>query len=258
AVGQGELAADGRLDAAIRRGPGQPGGAVDTVAIEQGDSGHAEARGFGGERLGMLGTFEEREGRLRVELDEHGSVVEAVEIPVAGEAIAGEPTERAVGEHHVPLVARPRLPIPPLTRRSPRTRRGDDEPCLHARRTLPRRLDLYAPRRPHPPQREPLPPLSGRGLEDVVLSWNSLSTSTISRGGLSRRREREHREGIGTVRVDEHRRSQIVGADEGGEAREHGDEIAGSGRGRLREPSLPGLRPDRMSADRTTDHGGGG
>src|SRR5207237_9237366 len=99
---------------------------------------------------------------------------------------------------------------------------------------------------------------SGRRLEDVVLSWNSLSTSTISRGGLSRRREREHREGIGTVRGDEHRRSQIVGADEGGEAREHGDEIAGGGRELLPEPSVPRLRPDRMSADRDPDHGGGG
>src|SRR5207245_2394319 len=98
-------------------------------------------------------------------------------------------------------------------------------------------LDLYAPRRPHPPQREPRPPLSG--LKNVVLSRNSLSPSTIGRGGLSRRREREHREGISAVRVDEHRRSQIVGADEGGEAREHGDEHTGKAPERIDLPLEP-------------------
>ncbi len=72
AVGQGDLAADDRLHARLHGGASQPGRPVHAVAIHQRDGGHVEARRFGGERFGMLGAFEERERRLRVQLDEHG------------------------------------------------------------------------------------------------------------------------------------------------------------------------------------------
>ena len=72
AVGQRDLAADDRLHARVRGRAGQPRRAVDAVAIDHGQRGHLESRRLGGERLGVLGAFEEREGRLGVELDEHG------------------------------------------------------------------------------------------------------------------------------------------------------------------------------------------
>jgi len=39
--------------------------------IDEGDRGHVQARGLGGEGLGMLRAFEKRERRLRMQLDEH-------------------------------------------------------------------------------------------------------------------------------------------------------------------------------------------
>ena len=52
-------------------------------------------------------------------------------------------------------------------------------------------FDLYAARRPYPAQREPQPRSFGAARLD-------------RRRGIARRRERQHREGIGAMRVDEH------------------------------------------------------
>ena len=154
----------------------------------------------------MLGAFEERDRRLRVELDEHGSVVEAVEKPVAREPIANEPAERAVAEHHIPFVSRPRLGVPPLARRAPRARARDDTSRVHVRRSLTRGPHVHTARRPDPTQREPMLTLARR-ISSVgestrlitgsgrVLSQGAPPPSTIGRLGLGRRRERAHRPG---------------------------------------------------------------
>jgi hypothetical protein len=73
AVLQGQLAADERADAGARGGLVEARGAVEAVAVDQRQHGHVEARGFGDERFGLFGGFKKREGRLRVELDEHRS-----------------------------------------------------------------------------------------------------------------------------------------------------------------------------------------
>ena len=76
--------------------------------IHEGDGGHVEACRLADQRLRLLRALEKREGRLRVQLDEHGSsVVDAVEIPAVRDTIVHEPAQQPVVQHGIPLVARP-------------------------------------------------------------------------------------------------------------------------------------------------------
>ena len=71
AVGERDLAADDRPDARVERRAGEARRAVHAVPVHQRHRGHPEARRLCGEGLRLGGALEERERRLRVQLDEH-------------------------------------------------------------------------------------------------------------------------------------------------------------------------------------------
>src|SRR5438105_1909286 len=52
-------------------------------------------------------------------------VVDTVEIPLPREKIAREPADRAIGQRDVPLIACPRVRVPPLARDTPRSGASD-------------------------------------------------------------------------------------------------------------------------------------
>ncbi len=65
----GDFCADVGADAVFLGGGVEAGGAVDAVAVEQGDGGEVELDGGADEGLGLRGAFEKAEGAGGVELD---------------------------------------------------------------------------------------------------------------------------------------------------------------------------------------------
>src|SRR5205814_4397231 len=87
-------------------------------------------------------------------------VIDAIEIPLPRTEVAREPADGAVGERHVPLVARPRPGVPPFARHAPRAGASDDahlgSKCAvdQRRSALAVRGDPHPTRRAQPAQRQ--------------------------------------------------------------------------------------------------------
>ena len=189
---------------------------------------------------------------------------------MAAAQIEREPTERAVGERDVPFVPRPPVDVPPIPRESPRARGGDARD--RALRSIARRRGS-APRRRCRAAAAAVAARSAAvalgGTQAVAARAGRVAPPVLRRracGSLSaqsarhsppassatppppprprsarriRRIEAREGDGVGAVRVDEPRRSDGGGADERGETREHGGELADRGRVGCQRPPCP-------------------
>jgi hypothetical protein len=72
AVVHGEFGADAGAEAVFAGGAVEAGGAVNAVAVEEGEGGQGEARGLAGEVFGLRGAAEKTESAAGVEFDVAG------------------------------------------------------------------------------------------------------------------------------------------------------------------------------------------
>ena len=258
AVGQRELAADDRLHARVRGGASQAAAAPYTPSRSTSAMAGMSSRAASATNASGC-SAPSRNENADCACSSMNTVSRRGRRDTSGRR-GGRGTsaaERAVAEHHVPLVARPRLGHPttrPTPARAPRTRR---------RAALPRARGARPP--PRPPRAAPAASAAAR----AALTPRHGADRSVGHGSAAHDLATMRRSGsVGGENASIVKASERCESTSTGEPRLSAPTRAArrastvirsraSGRGRLPEPSLPGPSPDRMGADRDARHGSG-
>src|SRR5712692_3602061 len=185
-------------------------------------------------------------------------VIDAVEEP--GGAVVYQPADGAVGQLHIPLVARPRAAGPPLARGAPWPRAGHDPPRQRRRAEMDRAArgerHMGGAWRAQPAQRQRrrifsptlTPALSPRGGEGFRFPLPSRERVRV------RVKKRVEPHGIGTVAVEQRGNAELTGADEGGQTRQGGGDQTRAGARTPGEGVLGRRDPLRVGFERHRFH----